>query len=330
LCQYDCTTLIEFDIIKNMPNNPDRAPESEKTIFADKAKRILSKIFPGKEERIDKEAFHQVWDEETCLALKTEIEAKPVWIDSDEIISTAYNRLITLLGPSDRAEISQNNLKNRIIFTDTDTITAFLYLFEQPGDNPDIYWKNPAARMIETRGSFEAGSILIAHAVTFGKLGIIMVPNSMDLLREKDKPDREYVEKQGVSTKDFPELAFKRVMAHELTHFLYLKSLLPHRALNEPIVDYVATLVFPEIKGIDVQLGWAKVSIEGYLKELGYTSVSELTKPILQGNRTLDEISSISKKVENKYFPKMHYQTMGYPEEILNKNNLSRYSPIPE
>ncbi len=314
-----------------MAQNPDLAPTEEKIYFAEKAKNILSKVFKRNREKvIDREAFYQTWDDETCLALKTEIEAKPVWIDSDEIISTAYNRLVNLLGPPDREGVNQHNIKNRIIFTGTDTITAFLYLFEQPGENPDKYWRNPAARMIDTRGSTEAGSILIAHAVTYGKLGIMMVPNSMDLLREKCKSDREYIEKQGVSQKNFPKLAFKRFMAHELTHFLYPKGLLPHHALSEPIVDYAATLVFPEIKGIDVELDWAKASIENYLEELGYKSVRELTHPVSQGEQTMDNISSISDKVKHKYFPKIEYQSMGYPEEMLNENNLSKYTPIPE
>jgi hypothetical protein len=313
-----------------MDKKSETEPTSKKISLEDKARRILTKLFPGRERHIDENAFKQTWDDDTRLALRTEIESRPNWIDSDKMISTAYQRLTSLLGPPDKEGVTPENIRNRIIFTDPETLAAFRYLFEQPGEDSDKYWKSPVLRVFETRGNLGGAKVLMTHAVSFGMLGIIMAPNEKEPLKDRDKPDREYIEKQGINPDDYPELVFKRFLAHELSHFLYPDGLWPHHLLSEPLVDYLAILVFPEILGIDVKLSWAKASIEDYLKRLGYKSVGELTRPISTENISNEYFSGVAKKVCQKYYPKIEYTTLSYPEEILNQLELSKYSPIPE
>jgi len=313
-----------------MVQSPDSAPTEEKIFFTEKAKGILSRFLPDKEKHIEDEAFLQPWDEATCLALKTEIEIRPNWIDANMTVATAYKRLSSLLGPPDREGVTPENIKNRIIFADSDTIIGFRYLFEQPGENSDIYWKSPIVRMIDVRGKSRAGEIFLTHAASYSILGMIMIPNEKDLLSDKDKPEQEYTEKQGISQENYPELAFKRIVAHELTHFLFPKGLKSHHFLDEPLVDYMATLVFPEIWGIDVKLAWAKTSINDYLKRLGYKSVKELTQFVPNKSRLKKDPASIAWEIRNKYFSKMSYQGMGFPEGFLNDIKLSKFTPIPK
>jgi hypothetical protein len=246
------------------------------------------------------------------------------------MITTTYERLTSLLGPPDREGITRENIRNRRNFTDSETLMAFLYMFQQPGEDSDKYWKNPIKRILETKEDSKAVKILMTHAVSFGKLGIIMVPNEKESLKYIDKPDREYVEKQGINPDNFPELIFKRLLAHELSHFLYPNGLKSHYLLSEPLVDYLATLVFPEIQGIDVKLSWAKASIEDYLKRLEYKSVGEFTHPISTKKKSNEYFYNIANKVCQKYYPNLGYTTLSFPEDILNKQNSSKFSPIPE
>ena len=303
---------------------------SKEILFTDKAKRMFSGLFPDKEKHIESAAFSQNWDEDTCLALKTEIGANPQWVDVDQSITKTYNRLVSLLGLPDREGVNLTNLKNRIIFTDPETIMCFMYMFMQPGENSDVYWKSPVTRVIDTRGLTKAGEIIATYAVTYNKLGIILIPNTKSFLHYSEKDEQAYVKEQSVKDEDYPELYFKRILAHELTHLLYPKSMAPHGPLLEPIADYIALLAFPEIQGIMVQLAWAKASVENYIKRLGYESVRELTQPILKDKKSKEKLFREANDVCQKFFPKINYQTLSISEEILNKNNVSKYAPIPE
>lgn len=266
-----------------------------------------------------------------CLALKNEVEVNPEWVNVDKIIIEAYQNLVGLLGPHDRSGITLHNIRNRIIFTDPETITSFRYLYEQPGEDSDKYWENPIKRIATTRDVGIATSIYNTTAITYDKLGMIMIPNNKAALDDIEDIHRQYIEKQGFHRSEYPELKLKRIVAHELVHYLYTESLKAHFSLCEPIADYIATLVFPEIQGTSVQLAWAKASINEYLKRLKYHSIYDLTHPIeIMPGQKNEHLSDVATKIKQKYFSEMNYEEMGLPEFILNKVGKSKFSPIPD
>ena len=262
-----------------MPRSPDKSSNPESIVA--RSRSILRKLFGNNEKYVEPGALDNPWDDDMCLALKTEIESKPEGLNVDKIVDEAYVKLTSLLGPHSREGVTKETIKDRIIFTDPETLKAFRYIFEQPGENSDKYWDNPIQRVNHVRGIEETISIFSTQAVCFGNLGLIMVPNKVLTFEDLEVEDVKHLDTHKVGKNMFQELQYKRLIAHEMTHFLYSKLLLPHYPLDEQITDYMATKAFPEIQWIDVRLAWAKVATEEYIKLIGGSSVTDLANPTL-------------------------------------------------
>lgn len=285
---------------------------------------LINRVTGREERRIDRTAFSNPWSEDMCAALRMEIEEKPEGIDTDRIIEETYSRLVSLLGPPRRKKIS---LRNRIIFTDLETLRAFRYLYEQPSEDSDKYWEGPIFRTRKTRGDIETTRIYVDRALTFYMAGFIMLPNEKRKKALINSPEElAYLDKHGVSEEEYSELEMKRYISHETTHLLYYREISQHSFLEEPIVDYLCLKIFPELEKLTVQLEWAKAAVEDYMRQTNYHSIRDLVRAPHARRR---ELIRAARTTREKYFSRLSYEAMGLSESTLAESGVSKFAPIP-
>lgn len=307
-------------------NTPHVEPEAPRQSLIQKLRTLLT----PRELRIEDSALRTPLSDDQVAELKITIEAKPDGIDTTAIIHESYQRLVSLLGPHQREGVTHDTVSNRIIVTDPDSLFALPYFLKLPGENSDKFWNYPLKRARRTLGATEAMYLKMTRAASFTYLGIVVIPNTSLPLSERDVKDQEYMREQSIQPEDFALLELKMMIAHELTHFLYGQQRYVLSFLNEPLTDYIATRVYPEIIGTDVRFKWAIAAIEEYISILGFTDISDFFQRATKNSQFDTVALDAAIEIHKKYFSKVSYPLYSLPEETLNEKGLSKYYPLPK